>query len=428
MNIYKFKLLYLTMKKILIIIDGMGDLANDRLNGKTPLEAANTLNLDEFSKKAKLGYMYPISEDYAPESDTAILSILGNRADISARGEFEAIGSGLKTKRGDLVLRANLGTLESLESRKMIDRRAGRTLTTKEAKQLAIAINTQVKLPVKFHFFPTVQHRGVLIFYGGFSDNITNTDTYLHENGKIQVKEKFDWSESLEEDENSEFSANLVNSFVNQAIKILEKHPINILRKQRGLLPANIILTRDAGIEVPVLNKFKKAMAIVNMPLEKGISKISGMDVYSVDYPVMKNYDVYQNLYDGLNTMMNFAIRTLKKKGDKYDFCYVHFKETDIPGHDNKILEKKILLEMLDKVFFKFLKGYATEKKVKVIITADHSTPCKFKTHTSDPVPVLFFDPANMGDNLEFGESNCKKGSFGKIYGKNLLKKTGFFN
>jgi len=415
------------MKKILVIIDGVGDLPQEKFKGKTPLEFAETLNLDELAKKSKLGYMYPVNEDYAPESDTAVVSILGNNFDISERAEFEAVGSGVKVKRGDLVLRANFGTVADLDSRKIIDRRAGRTLMSNEAKQLAAVINQNVKLPVKFQFIPTVQHRGILIFYGGFSDNVTNTDTYVHEKGKIWVKERFDWSLPLDNEENSEFAANLINSFVNQSFKILDKHPVNQLRRKKGLLPANIILTRDAGIEIPELNKFRNSMAIVSMPLEKGIAKVSGMDVYSFDYPAMKNYDIYQNLYEGLGQMINFSIKTLKRYGDRYNFCYIHFKETDIPGHDNKPIEKKNLIELLDKKFFSFLKEYIQAEKVKLIITGDHSTPCKFKTHTSHPVPVLFYEPGKTGDKVSgFGESECKKGSLGKIYGKDLFKKTEF--
>lgn len=414
------------MKKVLVIIDGLGDLPEKKLGGKTPLQAAKTPNMDELAKKSRLGYMYPVNEDYAPESDTAIVSILGNNFDLSARSEFEALGTGEKIKRGDLVLRANFGTVENLESRKMIDRRAGRTLTTKEAKQLAITLNQEVKLPVRFRFIPTVQHRGVLIFYGGFSDNVTNTDTYLHEKGKIWVKDKFDWSTALDDEENSEFAANIINSFVSQSFKILQNHPINKIRAKKGLFPANIVLTRDAGVEMPIITKFSRAMAIVNMPLEKGIARASGMNVYSFEYPDMKNYDVYQNLYDGLNKMSAFAIKTIKKYADEYSFCYVHFKETDIPGHDNKPLEKKKMLEMIDSKFMKFLKDYALKNKIKVIITGDHSTPCELKTHTSNPVPVLVYDSEYPGDNLAFGESESRKGSFGKVYGKELLKKAKF--
>jgi 2,3-bisphosphoglycerate-independent phosphoglycerate mutase len=416
------------MKKMLIIIDGAGDLPCRQFNGKTPLESANMKNLNELSRKSKLGFMYPVSEDYAPESDTAITSILGNDFLLSSRGEFEAIGRDIKLRRGDLVMRANFGTVDNLQSRKILDRRAGRTLTTSEAEQLAEAINKNVKLSCKFQFFSTVQHRGILIFFGGFSDNITNTDTYMHEKGKIWVKGNFDWAKPLDDDENTEYTSNLLNSFVDQSFKILENHPINQLRRKKGLLPANIILTRDTGIEKPKLRKFSKAMAIVNMPLEKGIAKCSEMDVFSFDYPQMKSYDVYEHLYHGLREMMKFSIKTIEKQSKDYNFCFIHFKETDVPGHDNKPIEKKNLLKMIDEGFFNFLTKYAEKEKVQIIVTADHSTPCKMKTHTSDPVPVLVFDPSEKGDNLDFNEENSKKGSLGKIFGKDLLKKTGFIS
>jgi len=427
MKIYKFKEFNFNMKKILVLIDGLGDLPIEKFGEKTPLDAANTPNLDALAEKSKLGFMFPVNEDYAPESDTAIISILGNSADISERAEFEAAGENIKIKRGDLVLRANFGTVENIETRQMIDRRAGRTLTTEEARELAIAINRNVQLPVRFEFFSTVQHRGILVFYGGFSDNITNTDTYQHEKGKIWVKDKFDWSKPLDDDENAEFAANLINSFLTQSYKILDSHSINAMRRKKGLLPANIILTRDPGVEMPNLQKFRSAIAIVNMPLEKGIAKATGMDVASFEYPRLKTHDVYENLHKSMEKMINFAVKTLKRKGRDYSFCYIHFKETDIPGHDNKPIEKKQLIEALDKNFFGFLKEYTEENNTKVIITADHSTPCKFKTHTSDPVPVLFYNPEETGDGLKkFSEKECLKGSLGKIYGKNLLKKTGF--
>jgi 2,3-bisphosphoglycerate-independent phosphoglycerate mutase len=416
------------MKKVLVLIDGVGDLDNDKLKGKTPLEAADMPNLNAISKKSKLGFMYTISEDYAPESDTAVVSILGNNANVSSRGEFEALGEDVKVKRGDLVLRANFGTVENLDSRKIIDRRAGRTLTTEEAIKLADSINKNVKLPVEFKFIPTVQHRGILVLYGGFSDNITNTDTYLHEAGKIYVKEKFDWSLPLDEDENTEFSANLVNSFLNQAYKVLKEHEVNKQRIKKGLLPANIILVRDAGVEMPEINKFRNSMAIVNMPLEKGIAKLSGMKVFTKKYPEMKNWDVYENLTFALKDFADFAAKTLKKEAEDYNFCYIHFKETDVPGHDNKPIEKKNFLEILDRHFFKFLREYAEKNKVKIIVTGDHATPCRAKTHTSESLPVLVYDPnySISADGLEFTEGNSIRGSLGKIYGRNLLKEAGF--
>lgn len=418
------------MKKILVVIDGLGDLDCKSLGGKTPLEAAETPNLDALAEEGQLGYMYTVNEKVVPQSDSAVISILGNDPTSMARGPFEAVGLGIKLQRGDLALRANFGTVEDMKTRKMLDRRAGRTLTTKEARQLANVINKQVKLPVKFQFYPSTQHRGVLVLRGGFSDNITDTDAHynsLNKNEKSLASEKFLWCNALDEDENTEYTANLINSFIDQAYKVLNEHPVNKIRRKRGLMSANIILTRGAGIQVPKLKTFRRSMALVNMPLEKGICKLSGMDVFSFNYPNMKNYDVYENLYNGLTKMIKFAVLNLRWRGRKYDFAYIHFKETDIPGHDNKPFEKKNFLEMLDKGFFSFLRKYVEKNKIKLIVTGDHSTPCKLKDHSADPVPVLLYDPSNKPDKTKvFSEKESRNGILKKIKGQKLLKKCGF--
>lgn len=415
------------MKRVIVLLDGLGDLPCLELKNQTPLEYAITPNLDKMAKEGKLGYMYSINEDYAPESDTAIVSIFGNNPILSSRGQLEALGLGIKLRRGDLALRANFATIDDLKSRKLRDRRAGRTLTSKEAKILTKEINRKVKLPVKFIFFNTIQHRGVLVLKGGYSDNITNIDVYQHLKGKVRLKERLDWSVALDDEENTEYTANLVNSFVDQSYKILNNHPINEEKRKKGLLPANIILARDPGIEIPKLKKFHKTMAVVNMPLEIGIARASGMDVFKCRYPTMREIDVYKNLYKGLNILLKYARKVLKRKGKKYNTAYIHIKETDVPGHDNKPHEKARMIETIDQNFFGFLKEYADKYKVRILITADHSTPCKVKTHTSDPVPFLLYDPKQKGNNsARFTERASKRGKFGKIYGKSLMKRVGF--
>ena len=414
------------MKRLVIILGGLGDRPCKQFGEKTPLEYAETPNLNILTKKGRLGYLYPVKEGYAPDSDTALVTMLGNSLISGARGQFEALGHGIKLKRGDLALRTNFATVDNLEGRKVIDRRAGRTLSSKEALELAKAISEKVRLPANFEFYPGIQHRGVLVFRGGFSDNMTNTDPYQQEKGRIQVKEQFNWAQPLDDDENTEFAVNLVNSFVDQSFKILDQHPVNQIRRRKGLMPANLILTRDAGIERLNLKKLRNTMAIVNMPLGKGIWLCSGADVYSMDYPKMKGYDAYENLYSGLNKMIKFAIKTIKRRGKKYHTCFVYLKETDVPGHDNKPLEKKNFIELIDQKFFPFIRKYADKHKIRVVVTGDHSTPCKLGVHTSDPVPFLLYDPTENPDQASaFSEVEAQKGSLGKLTGDMFLRKIG---
>ena len=109
--------------------------------------------------------MYTVKKGIAPESDVAVVSILGYdpfKFDVS-RGVFEAVGSHMPFHDGDLALRCNFATLGS--ENKIIDRRVGRTLTTKEANELSEAINNYVRLesyPVNFQFKNSYSHRCAL--------------------------------------------------------------------------------------------------------------------------------------------------------------------------------------------------------------------------------------------------------------------------
>jgi len=410
------------MKKILIVLDGAAGLPLGVFGGKTCLEVAETPNLDFFAKNGKMGSMYPLDEKIVPESDTALISIFGNDFRLSKRGVYEAIGAGFKLKRGDLALRVNFGCIENLKNKVVVDRRAGRTITTKEARSLAESLNEKVKLPCKFEFKSTVQHRGALVLRGGFSDNISNIDSEWSVPGKKSLQFKF--SEPLDDDENSKYTANIVNEFVEQAFRILNNHPVNLERERRGLLPANMLFIRGGGIEIPKIKKYRNWMSINPMPLEIGISELSGMRVFSFEYPELKGIDVYDNLYNGLNKTIKFAIKTIKKQHRNYLGCYIQLKETDIPGHDNKPYEKKNMLEIIDKGFFSFLRKFVLNNDIKVVVTCDHSTPCKLKAHSADPVPVLVYG-AGRDDTVRFSESEATRGSLSKFRGVEFMEKTG---
>ena len=121
-----------------------------------------------------------------------------------------------------------------------------------------------------------------------------------------------------------------------------------------------------------------------------------------------------------------FAIKSVKKaKRKNLDYIYIHIKEPDIPGHDNKPLEKKTMLEYIDKNLFSYLVKFVSKNKIKIAVTADHSTPCRLKSHSADPVPVLLYTGVNSGEK-SFDELSSRKGGLGKIEGKEFLNKIGF--
>ena len=411
------------MKGVFVLLDGVGDLPNKLLGDKTPLEAASTPNLDFLASRGELGYMYPIRQGFIPESDESIVSIFGNELISSTRGQLETRGTDVKLTRGDLAFRANFATINSLEKGEIVDRRAGRTLTNTEAEILSKAIS-KIKIPCEFVFKPTIQHRGVLVFRGGFSDNISDNGS-MYRNGHLKTSLQVTSVKPLDELENTFYTANIVNEFLEKVYHVLDKHPVNEERRKKGLLPANYLLIRGGGIEKPKLKFYRNWLSVVNMPLEIGFSRTCGMTVFSSEYPKLKKLDAYENLYEGLRKACKNSIKTLKKHHKKFDFAYIHIKETDLPGHDNKPLDKKRMLEYLDKTLFYFLRKFAVSKKVKVLVTGDHSTPCRLKAHSADPVPVLFYNDSPPKEK-KFTEAQARKGSLGRLVGMELFSKVGF--
>jgi 2,3-bisphosphoglycerate-independent phosphoglycerate mutase len=411
------------LKGIFVIIDGLGDLPNKQLGGKTPLELAKTPRLDFLATRGELGYMYPVKMGYSPGSDEAIVSIFGNDLKDSSRGQLEAIGAGLKLKKGDLALRVNFGTIDNLEKGNVLDRRAGRNLSNKEARILADAIN-EIDFPIKFEFVSTVQHRGVLVFRGDYSDKISGNDI-SYQKGSSEEIQKITDCKPLGKDKKSQETADILNEFMVLSHEVLKNHSINISRRKKGLFPANFLFFRTPGNEKPKLKQYKNWISTHSMPLEIGFSKCSGMENFSFKYPELKGIDAYGNLWDGLKRGVKHSIKIIKKNLKKADYVYVHFKETDLPGHDNKPFEKKEMIEYLDKTFFKFVSRIAPPNNIQVIVTGDHSTPCKLKNHSADPVPVLFYN-GSIPREKKFGEAEAKKGSLGKMVGKELFKKTFF--
>lgn len=410
------------MKKILyVVLDGLGGTSDPKLNGKTELEVAKTPNMDRLAQKAKLGLMYPIGPNIAPESDAAVLSILGYDVDkyYTGRGPLEAHGADIEVRDGDLAWRANFATVDE-ETLKILDRRAGRNLSTEEAKALAEEVNQKVKLEdAEFIFKATVGHRGVLVIRskkGKLSANVENIDPGYKRHGPYSIAISNPPSEvqkciPLDDSEEAKEAAKLTNEFVMKAFEVLKNSEINKKRKAEGKKPANIILLRDAGDSLPKVPTLQELYgltfgSIVEMPVERGIALLTGMKEVPIEDST--NYKLWAD-------KVLYAL-------EHYDGVYAHLKGPDVPGHDGDYDKKIKSIEDIDSIFFESLLPKLDFSKVVIAVTADHATPCMLKSHSEDPVPLMIITDGITPDGLTyFGESACSRGSIGKIKGTELL-------
>lgn len=401
------------MRLFFVVIDGMGDRPNLKLGGKTPLEYANTPNLDRLASRGITGLVYTVGKGIAPESDIAVASLFGNKpSNYCGRGPVEAIGSGMEMRDGYLALRFNFATVEGNH---IVDRRVGRSLTNKEAECLVKSLS-KIKLPVEFDIKHTVGHRGVVVFKGWFSRWITNIDpAYKNEGYGVAVKNPSSVvkrARPMNKTRAARFSANIVNTFYRLSREVLLDHPINRKRIKKGKLPANAILLRDAGNCVPKFRDLSEYFgyqwhAVVGMPLEQAIAKLSGMKIKSFNYP--KRWNIYSHTKMELKSM----ISKTKKDG----LYYLHFKQTDIAGHDANPKLKAELIEMIDAFF-------SDKENDMVVVTADHATPCSLGAHSGDPVPLLIYHPFVHSDAVStFSERSCRRGKLGTLLGYRLMPK-----
>lgn len=225
---------------IYVLLDGVGDLPHPDLDGKTPLEAANTPTLDKIASNGVIGEVISVGKGIAPESDIAVFNMLGYKfehADYAGRGVIEAIGVGIDFKDGDLALRGNYSTLN--ENEVITDRRAGRHIEKEDAEGIAKELEEKIKFSIpdtQVVVAPTIGHRVTVRIRAPskkLSSRITNTDpAYSNIGGMGVAKEvgdnlKVEKCLPLEDIEDAKITSNLVNEFSEQSIQIMKNSDIN---------------------------------------------------------------------------------------------------------------------------------------------------------------------------------------------------------
>src|SRR5246500_4378837 len=407
---------------IMAVLHGASD--RPEAGQKTPLEAASTPNLDALVRRGSLGSIYTVGKGIAPESDAGVFSLLGyDPLHIHlSRGVVEAIGAGVDFHDGDLALRAGFATAEGA---KLVDRRAGRNLSTEEARQLGITVNNEVKMNngTRFQFEATVGHRAVVVFRTNghkFSSEISNFDPAYVRTGKISIAQpgakeyEIPKCDALDDSDEATKSAALVNEFGFKTRQVLDAHPVNEQRRAQGKKPANFILMRDAGTTKPRVQSFREkwslnAAMIADLPAELGIGRLLDMEVREM--PPGTSLEDYRKR----------AELVLRLAGE-YDFVYVHLKGPDEPGHDGLYELKKQRIEEIDGGFFAHLRMAAKLQRSVLCVTCDHSTPWKDKGHSDDPVPLLVAGGSMKPDgSSRFIETNASLGHFEKMERGSML-------
>lgn len=385
------------MKYVVILGDGMADEPIESLGNKTILQAADTPFLDMLSKKSEIGMVHTVPDGMAPGSDTANLSVLGYDPKIyySGRSPLEALSIGVPMTDTDIALRCNIVTISEeegvpYEEQTIIDHSSSE-ISTEDCGILLEAVRKELENDI-FKFYLGTSYRHCTIWHNGSVVKLTPPHDVLGQKVGPNLPE----TESLRE-------------MMKNSYEILKNHPLNIERKKKGLNPANSCWFWGAGTK-PALSSFeektgKKGVMISAVDLLKGIAVGAGMDniiVPGADGTLNTNYE----------GKANAAIKALTEDG--YDFAYIHVEAPDEMGHQGSVERKIKAVENLDgRVIKTVVEGLKKSgEPFRVIVTPDHPTPIRLRTHVAKPVPYLLYDSTEELDrtwNYNEAEAEASK-------------------
>ena len=395
------------MKYLVLIGDGMADYKLKELNGKTPLQAAKTPNMDNLAKKGRCGKLVTIPKDMQPGSDVANLSIFGYDPKYchTGRGPIEAAAMGVKLAKNDYALRCNLIT----EEHGILKDYSAGHISNDESEELIKVISEHFSQN-NIEFFKGVSYRHLLIIKNiNFNldlDCKPPHDVVGSKISSVMIKPKNKESGKI---------AEMLNKMILDSKIILERHPINFNRIKAGKNPANMIWPWSPG-KKPDIKSYKelfglKGAVISAVDIIFGIGVLAGLEPIKVKGAT----GIYDTNYEA---KADAAVKALKEN----DIVFVHVEAPDEASHAGDLKLKIKTIEDFDKrLIGRILDNI--ENNVTIAVLPDHPTPIKIKTHVAEPVPFLIYKPGEKADNVNsFDEFSVEKGSLGTIQGENFIR------
>jgi len=377
-----------TSKIVLLVLDGLGDLPHPEHGGATPLAAARTPALDRIAPAAALGRILPVGNGITPGSGPGHLALFGYDPLETrvGRGVLEALGAGVRLRRGDVAARANFCTVD--HDGVVTDRRAGR-ITSEVCAKLVERLKRGIGKPggVEVVLEPGRGHRFVVVFRGaGLAGEVSDADPH-REGLPIPA------ASALSRRPAAVKTARVVNAFVKRARQLLkDEHP------------ANAVLVRGLSSR-PHLPDYAeryrlRAACLAAYPMYRGVAELAGMTV----------------LPAGETPADAFA--ALRAHRADFDFFFVHVKGTDMAGEDGNFAAKVEAIESVDRALPALLEA----RPDVLCVTGDHSTPVLARAHSWHPVPVLVHARLCGADGApRFHEQSARAGSLGTFPGRDLM-------
>lgn len=368
----------------------MPDHKLPELEGRTPLEVANTPNLDAVARRAGIfGTAKTIPDSLPPGSDVGNLAVLGYDPVkyYTGRSPLEAASIGISLGETDVTVRCNLVTLANRDGRVVMEDYSAGHITDDDAAGIIEDLKKEFD-GEEFSLSQGVSYRHLLLWRGGNSGIQT---TPPHD---ISGKEIAPWLPSGE-------GAEKLLGLMERSRGILKDHPVNRKRRAEGKNTADSVWLWGEGTR-PEMPSLKELYGITGsvvsaVDLVKGIGIFAAMEV--IEVPGATGY--LDTNYAG---KVSGAIESLKR----VDLAMIHIEATDETGHVGDAGLKIQAIEDFDrKVVGPALAGMEQFGEYRALVLSDHPTPVDIRTHSREPVPFAILDSANRSvkdDSLVYTE------------------------
>lgn len=359
------------MKYLVIIGDGMADFPLDELGGKTPLMAARKPHMDMMASKGFCGKVHTIPEGFPTGSDVACMSIFGYdpAKHYTGRAPIEAYGMGIPMDAGDVAFRCNLVNLEIQGPRVMMGDYSAGHITTEEGSLLIKDFDDAFGTG-EIRFFQGVAYRHIMIWKGGASEMNTTPPHDILDRDIAGYMPSGNGSERL-------------IKLMSDSQILLNGHPVNKARIEKGLRPANSIWLWGQGTR-PAFPQFREkygleGAVVTAVDLVRGIGNLIGFEA-----PRVAGATGY------LDTDYGAKARAALDLLGRNDIVYIHVEAPDEASHEGNFREKIRAIERIDEDVLGFLLE-RTPEETTFLLATDHATPIVLRTHHACPVPFVVY-------------------------------------
>ena len=383
-------------KTVLFLGDGMADEPLAELGHRTPLQAADTPNMDALARAGRSGSMLTLPAGFPTSSDVANMSVLGCdlATELCGRGPLEAASQGIKLGPHDIAFRMNLVTVDP---NGILRDFSGGHIAQADAVEAIRLLNEQLGTDT-IRFYPGVSYRNLLVLSGPEYSAEISYDKPDDNHGEPVAKHlpRTKSTEGIR-------TAEVLRDLIARAADVLKGREANgIWPWSGGKAGAIHNICQRYGIRAAVIS----AVDVIN-----GLGACMGMDVIKV--PGATGY--IDTNYEG---KADAAVQAL---ADGYDFVYVHVEAIDEVSHAQDLKLKLKAIEDFDKrLVGRVMK--AAGSGVAYCVLPDHPVPIALGKHTRTPVPVSVCQPGVEPDGIQtFDELSAPKGALGRLWGSGLM-------